>query len=249
MQLETLQNIISKNRLNKGDEEALAQMQQQYPYFATPNLLLLQNSIANNTIVEDNNARAKAMHVGDIFTFLQKIDVYRKLKNNKEEEILIAPLFTDNYFAHQQVSVTEAEVATFVEQQKVQKEVRQEEIVEDQGVMITRTFEEWLVYFKGVKEHEKKQEASKQNLTAIWQREKLTAAAEEENEIVPENVFKMAIDSISVKEDNVSEPLAQIMASQGKIDRAVEMYKKLSLQNPQKSAYFAAKIKDILKKQ
>jgi pentatricopeptide repeat protein len=45
----------------------------------------------------------------------------------------------------------------------------------------------------------------------------------------------------------MSESLAEIYVKQGKLDKALEMYRKLSLRNPQKNAYFADKIKEILK--
>jgi pentatricopeptide repeat protein len=44
----------------------------------------------------------------------------------------------------------------------------------------------------------------------------------------------------------ISESLAEILAKQGKTDKAIEMYKKLSLRNPEKNSYFADRIKDLL---
>lgn len=43
----------------------------------------------------------------------------------------------------------------------------------------------------------------------------------------------------------VSESLAQIMVRQGKKERAIEIYEKLGLKHPEKSAYFAARIEDL----
>ncbi len=81
----------------------------------------------------------------------------------------------------------------------------------------------------------------------MWQQEKLAAANEEENEEIPEQVFNMAVNSITKEEDLASEALAQIHRKQGKYDRAIDMYRKLSLRNPQKIAYFALKIEELLK--
>ena len=52
-----------------------------------------------------------------------------------------------------------------------------------------------------------------------------------------------------VKKDKslVSEPLADLLASQGHSDLAIEMYEKLSLIFPEKNAFFAAKIEKIQK--
>jgi tetratricopeptide (TPR) repeat protein len=81
----------------------------------------------------------------------------------------------------------------------------------------------------------------------MWQKEKLAAALEEENEEIPEKVFEMAVNSITKEDDLASESLAEIHAMQGKYDKAIEMYRKLSLRNPQKKAYFARKIEVLLK--
>jgi pentatricopeptide repeat protein len=54
------------------------------------------------------------------------------------------------------------------------------------------------------------------------------------------------MDSISMENALISESLAEILAKQGKTDKAIEMYKKLSLRNPEKNSYFADRIKDLL---
>jgi len=47
------------------------------------------------------------------------------------------------------------------------------------------------------------------------------------------------------EEEVVTEAMAEVLASQGKRGKAVELYQKLSLMNPSKSAYFAAKIEQL----
>jgi hypothetical protein len=50
----------------------------------------------------------------------------------------------------------------------------------------------------------------------------------------------------SNKEDGVeTEAMADVLLQQGKVDKAIELYKKLSLLNPSKRAYFAAKIDQL----
>ncbi len=57
------------------------------------------------------------------------------------------------------------------------------------------------------------------------------------------------MESISNETGVISESLALVLAKQGKIDKAIEMYRKLSLRNPEKSAYFAALIQNLRIKQ
>ena len=109
------------------------------------------------------------------------------------------------------------------------------------------SFTEWLLHFKNSSEKIKSEQAGQKEVKAMWQKEKLAAALEEETDEIPENVFEMAVNSIAREEGLASESLADIYIKQGKFDKAIEMYRKLSLRNPQKNAYFARKIEEVLK--
>jgi hypothetical protein len=47
------------------------------------------------------------------------------------------------------------------------------------------------------------------------------------------------------QKDIITETMAEVLAKQGKADKAIQLYSKLSLLNPQKSAYFASKIEQL----
>jgi hypothetical protein len=49
----------------------------------------------------------------------------------------------------------------------------------------------------------------------------------------------------NIEEGVITEAMADVLLQQGKADKAIEVYKKLSLLNPSKSAYFAAKIDQL----
>ncbi len=72
------------------------------------------------------------------------------------------------------------------------------------------------------------------------QKETVTAS-----DIVAENKIQaIAAHSIESKEV-VTETMAEVLAMQGMRDQASEVYHKLSLLNPGKSGYFAAKIEQL----
>jgi flagellar motility protein MotE (MotC chaperone) len=61
------------------------------------------------------------------------------------------------------------------------------------------------------------------------------------------NPEESARKSIEENEGIVSETLARLIAAQGKKEKAIEIYQKLMLKNPQKSSYFAAQIEKLKK--
>jgi hypothetical protein len=144
----------------------------------------------------------------------------------KHEMPLIQPLFTEDYFLHQGV-------AAEPEPEKEEEDPR--------TLMVVMSFSEWLNYYKTKTQREEEEDRDKRALKSMWQQEKLAAALGEEHEEIPEEVFEMAVSSIAREEDLVSESLAQILEKQEKWSEAAEMYRKLGLRNPAKSAYFATR--------
>lgn len=116
----------------------------------------------------------------------------------------------------------------------------------EKSLMVMMSFSDWMNYYKVKQMKEKEEAESKKALNASWQKEKLAAAIEEDiDDEVPEPIFKQAMDSISTESGVISESLAKLLAEQGKTDRAIAMYKKLSLRNPEKSSYFARLIEQL----
>lgn len=65
-----------------------------------------------------------------------------------------------------------------------------------------------------------------------------------------ENTIDLSVDSVETKNTFITETLARIYISQGYYSKAINIYEKLALQYPEKSAYFASrieKIKDLIK--
>ena len=79
-----------------------------------------------------------------------------------------------------------------------------------------------------------------------WLKTMKKLPANDSSQAVMSDVSIQALAEKSNKEDDViTEPMAEVLAKQGKLSKAIELYQKLSLMNPSKSAYFAAKIEQL----
>ncbi len=120
------------------------------------------------------------------------------------------------------------------------------ETAEDPGdLMVMMSFTDWLQYFKAKKENEEEDKKGKDAIRSAWQKEKLAEAMDDEEDVVPDEIFEKAMKSVSFGDGLVTEPLAELYVKQGKTEKAIELYKKLSLLNPEKKVYFASRIKDL----
>ncbi len=158
------------------------------------------------------------------------VEVPAKTKREHPAEPLIQPLYTEDYFRHQGVPV----------QNEIPEQEKEEE-QEPQTLMVMMSFAEWLAHFKVKSQKEQEEAQGKRALRSMWQQEKLAAALEDEPDEIPEDVFEMAVSSITKEDDLVSESLAQIYERQEKWGAAAEMYRKLALKYPTKSTYFAGR--------
>lgn len=118
---------------------------------------------------------------------------------------------------------------------------------EENAVLVVMSYTEWLKFLTKKSQEQKEEAESKSALRALWQKEKLAQALEEETDEIPEDVFEMAVNSISKNEEIASESLAEVYIRQNKKAQAINMYKKLSLLYPEKNTYFALKIEKLQK--
>lgn len=66
----------------------------------------------------------------------------------------------------------------------------------------------------------------------------------DQNEVV-EKIIQSASETSNLDAHVLTEAMAEVLVKQNKQEKAIEMYQKLSLLNPSKSAYFAAKIESL----
>lgn len=118
---------------------------------------------------------------------------------------------------------------------------------DEQSLLVQMSFRDWLITISETKRKEQEEAKEQEALRLKWKQQKLADAIQEENDEIPEQVFKMAVDSIEKEESLASESLAEVYRLQGKLEKSISMYRKLILINPEKKVYFANKIDELNK--
>ncbi|PUZ22878.1 hypothetical protein DCC81_20880 [Chitinophaga parva] len=142
------------------------------------------------------------------------------LEMPEETDLTFQPLYSEDYFAYKKLADPVAA-----------------EKMSEKGEQEMKSFTNWLRTMK---------DSFAEKTQKDWYHEQLHRVYEEEEESgISERVEKMALQSIMLDDDIVSETLAEIWARQRQHQKAIQIYKKLSLLNPGKSAYFAQKINEL----
>lgn len=219
----------------------------------------ITEEIQNDTISEDTTETTPTAlaSIIEAITVQDKVENTHKTADTKEE----MPIFTEEEISLDELYKQEAPIMDYFASEGVKiaydmpediSSLKKEKITtlnwtDENKPMVVMSFTEWLTFITKKKAKEQAEIESKSALRALWQKEKLAQAIEEESEEIPEEVFEMAVNSIAQHDEIVSETMADIYARQNKIEKAIDMYKKLSLQHPEKNAYFAEKIASLQK--
>ncbi|WP_143309309.1 hypothetical protein [Chitinophaga vietnamensis] len=143
-----------------------------------------------------------------------------ELPAEEETVLTFQPLYTDDYFAYKRL-----------------KNPGEADELNEQGAAEMKSFTSWLRQIKDNFTGKTNKDWYHQQLHRLYE--------EDEEPEVSETVEKMAMDSITLTTDIVSETLAEIWVKQQRYEHAIQIYQKLSLLNPDKNAYFAQKIKEL----
>ena len=232
--------LSNPTALTQAEEASIASLLNRYPYFVPAQWMQLRAQIDANGTSETTRLQS-ILYQGNWLVQQQAITATQDTHAEPLSEDLNLPehLATTNYFQSEGIAVSDELPAVAA--------LADKDEVSEKALMIMMGFDEWLLFLKKKNEAKQSEEEDKAMLRSMWQREKLAAAMGEEDDNIPEAVFEMAISSIDKQDIMVSESLAEIHTKQGKFEKAIEIYRKLSLQNPEKKAYFAAKITQLNK--
>lgn len=250
-------------------------MEEAFPYFVIPKLLQSQikyGKIDAKTVVQFNlnktlidiHFHQKKKNIEEQETVAPIVEQKSEQEHNtaeietgktnanlsnpssKKDEVdaLIEPISSQDYYQSKGIPVSH-ELPSKSELQSLQQNTNNED--EEQSLLVQMSFVDWLKMITESKRKEREEQEEQDALKLKWRQQKLAEAIQEENDEIPEQVFKMAVESIEKEESLVSESLAEIYRIQGKPEKAISVYRKLILLNPEKKVYFADKIEQINK--
>jgi hypothetical protein len=240
----SLAHIFNQHRLQDIATGELEQLAQQYPYFPAAQVWLAKKYLQTNDeryavqrckvgiyacnpfllqqYLQQQEAAEEPEKPSPVAVPLQKEG--SKHAHDLQEHDLIRPLYTEDYFASQGIKLDQ------IDSSKKPTEAQ------------LRSFTDWLRATrrpKGSPDPDNPEHSAPSRLHAIY-------VSEEEGGADPA-VEKMAMASIATNEKIITESMAGVHIRQGQTAKAIAIYEKLSLLNPEKSDYFAQKIKELKK--
>jgi hypothetical protein len=231
-----MMEAVRKHQQTPFSEKALAKLRLYSNDWLPAYTLLLQNTTAAESVTgikEVEGFTVSTDSAADPASDRVDQKQVSEEDRNEKDQPFIQPVYTEDYFRHQGI-ITEKQ-----EPKAPQPTVQITE--QPQTLMVVMSFAEWLTHFKTKTQKDQEEAQAKSVLRSMWQQEKLAAALEDEPEEIPEDVFEMAVSSITREDDIASESLAQIYERQEKWSAAADMYRKLALKYPAKSTYFATR--------
>lgn len=245
MDRDALAKIIWNKRLHEVTEEESAAVVQQYPFFSAARFLYLDKL--------KGNKEAYAGQAQKAILFYHHPTTFPLFLNPPEDvsfENKITPL-TD--------VITSSDTDTKDDEEWISEQATSNTSLVESADKIS-TSDEQLVfepfhtvdYFasQGIKpsadEMPKDKFGKQLKSFTDWLKtmKKLPAHEISKNAITEKNVEHLAAHSVE-DASVITESMAEVWLKQGNSEKAIATYRKLSLQNPAKSAYFAAKIESI----
>lgn len=217
-------------------EEFSQPKEDQVPLEQTESEIPQENYVENLT--ENSSSDVQNTEYEWVDGIEETVEKTETLDEKLEEQILTAAI-NSSILTEVSDEIPELEELHNVQPQKKHSEANPTDFNEEE----THSFSEWIKHFK-----EETEGIEEKGFDTEFHQTQEKTSAESSN--LPQKAefyspVKMAKLSVQDDMDLVTETLASIYADQGNYEKAIQAFEKLQLKNPEKSVYFAARIKEI----
>jgi tetratricopeptide (TPR) repeat protein len=249
-----IQLLNDENAVRDVDLKQLDSVLENFPYFQSARMLYLKNLKLNNNFMFNSYLRTTASYVGDRTVLFEYIT--KESEEFEVKEIVVKPKeVTPEKEEKEEIDVE----VTKEEEPKVEEEITETHKVISFSPNDRYSFNEWL-QLSNVKEihrriDEKIEASGKKDTSSgignskfdlidkfIETNPRLKPKAK--NDVVSGNI---ALSGTQENEGWMTETLAQVYIEQKKYSKAIKAYKILGLKYPEKSGFFADRIRSIKK--
>lgn len=240
MNANQLKEILSRaSNLEKSDILLLKKMQENFPFFQLPHALIARYEFQKESQNSENTLGWAAITSPDRIWLRQLIHQKPTVHSeSKDEDLLPENLTKPAEAANQTAKLVQLE-----------KGLKSNGPTPEEKPKPKRRKASGDDLIESIKKKEKKQivDAKKKeqiDLIKAFSKKDIKMATIKEIE-ANQNKENLAESSTQIKEELITESFAKLLVKQGKNQKAVEIYEKLSLKFPEKSAYFANLIQNL----
>jgi tetratricopeptide (TPR) repeat protein len=249
-----IQLLNDENAVRDVDLKQLDSVLENFPYFQSARMLYLKNLKLNNNFMFNSYLRTTASYVGDRTVLFEYIT--KESEEFEVKEIVVKPKeVTPEKEEKEEIDVE----VTKEEEPKVEEEITETHKVISFSPNDRYSFNEWL-QLSNVKEihrriDEKIEASGKKDTSSDTGNSKFDLIdkfietnprlkPKAKNDVVSGNI---ALSGTQENEGWMTETLAQVYIEQKKYSKAIKAYKILGLKYPEKSGFFADRIRSIKK--
>ena len=240
MNVREFNTLLEKpSEINAEKLPQLEQLSSEYPYFQPARILYLLGLRKFKDHRYERNLPVVAAYSLDRSRLREQILDMDTLSDEKITEALnSSSLINEKQKLEEQLRLLDEQIQSELEEIEIRR-AQLRELIQEKKEML------------GNLEHGPKEEieTAEKSPRALPKDEMLEEFLEEQKDIKRAGDFYNPIEkahrSLVDSENIVSETLAKILVTQGNFQKAIKIYKKLSLKYPEKSSYFAAQIENL----
>ncbi len=245
------ESLFKRNFSDEGNENFLNEITASHPYFSPAQFYLLQKSPAGSEAFQKQAAKTNILFNNPYWlNFQLQQAANHKLQTLREQHITVKE---EPVAPQQPETVDDAEQADEkeIEPMKIELKLPAEKNTMDEMPLFEPMH--MVDYFasQGIKLSEEVQATDKlgKQLRSFteWLKtmKKVHVNQTEESSGQTDSSIQNLAEKSNKEDEILTVSMADVFAKQGKTDKAIEVLQKLSLLNPAKSAYFAAKIEHL----